>query len=95
MHDDVEAPAARAEALVQLGELSAARQAIEGASVAPGNTATLAELQNPQKRPPILQDPIPADLVDVVQPTPSCLIRKASPATSAVRDGVLQEALQA
>ena len=35
VHDDAEAWAARAEALVQLGELSAARQAFEGASVAP------------------------------------------------------------
>ena len=57
VHDDVEALAARAEALVQLGELSADRQALEGASLAPGNSATLAA---------ILQDPIPADLVDVV-----------------------------
>ena len=73
VHDDVEARAARAEALVQLGELSAARQALEGASVAPGNTATLAELQNPQKRPPILRDPIPPDLVDVVPANPLVL----------------------
>ena len=50
VHDDVDARAACAEALVQLGELSAARQALEGASVAPGNTATLAEVQGRHRR---------------------------------------------
>ena len=39
-----------AEKLVSIGELSAARQALEGASVAPGTLHTLQELTNPEKR---------------------------------------------
>ena len=46
----------RAEALVQMGELSAGRQALEGADVAPGNSATLAQLTNPVRRLPIPRD---------------------------------------
>ena len=42
----------RAHNLVQLGELSAARQALEGANVAPGNLATLRALTNRDRRPP-------------------------------------------
>ena len=38
----------RAKTLVQLGELSAARVALEGAEVAPGTLATLRELTNPR-----------------------------------------------
>ena len=49
--DDVAPRAARAEKLVSMGELSAARQALEGASVAPGALRTLRELTNPEKRP--------------------------------------------
>ena len=39
--DDVERRAARALSLVQIGELSAGREALEGAEVAPGNDRTL------------------------------------------------------
>ena len=49
--DNLEARAARAEALTQMGELSAARLALEGAAVAPGTRATLAALQDPERRP--------------------------------------------
>ena len=38
--DDVQRRAERAHALVQLGELSVGRQALEGASLAPGTDAT-------------------------------------------------------
>ena len=54
IHDATENMAARAEAL------SAPRQALERGAVDPGNTATLAALQNPQRRPPILRDSMPA-----------------------------------
>ena len=50
-HDNVESRAARAEGLVHMGEFSAARQALEGAAVAPGNRETLNALQNPVRRP--------------------------------------------
>ena len=43
--EDVERRAARAEGLVQLGELSAGRQALEGEALAPGNEHTLRQLQ--------------------------------------------------
>ena len=43
-HDDDAKRATRALSLVQVGELSAARQALEGASMAPGTIATLREL---------------------------------------------------
>ena len=54
--------AARAEKLVAMGELSAARQGLEGASVAPDTLRTLQELTNPEKRPAWPQSPIPPDI---------------------------------
>ena len=50
--NDIEVRAARAEALVQIGELSSERQALQGAELAPGNRATLGALRNPERRPP-------------------------------------------
>ena len=52
-HDDDAKRASRALSLVQVGELSAARQALEGASMAPGTIATLRELTHPDRRPPV------------------------------------------
>ena len=66
VRDDLESRAARAEALVQMGELSSARQALEGAVVAPGNDVTLRALQDPSRRPLVLRDPIPDDISNVV-----------------------------
>ena len=51
--DEESARASRALSLVHMGELSAARQALEGASVAPGNLATLGMLTDPTRRPPV------------------------------------------
>ena len=53
--DDVEKRTLRAELLVQVGELSAARQALEGAALAPGNQATLDALTDATRRPPHLR----------------------------------------
>ena len=50
--DDITRRAARALALVQMGELSAGRQALEGADLAPGNMETLRELRDPVRRQP-------------------------------------------
>ena len=50
--DSVEKRAERAQALVELGELSSARQALEGATCAPGDDMTRAALTNPARRPP-------------------------------------------
>ena len=65
-HDDLESRAAWAEALVQMEELSSARQAFEGAAVLLGNGATLTALQNPSRRPSVLRDPSPDDILNVV-----------------------------
>ena len=48
-----------------MGELSAG-QALEGASVAPGNRETLNQLQDPVRRPPVMRDPHPAANTKVV-----------------------------
>ena len=60
----------RAEGLVQMGELSAGRQALEGTSLAPGNRPTLDALQDPQRRPPDPRDPIPRLVLDFVLEVP-------------------------
>ena len=54
----------KAQALVHLGELSSARQALKGAAVAPGSQETLSTLSDPCKRPPLLQDPLPGMRTD-------------------------------
>ena len=46
-----EQAADRAQALVQLGELSAARQVLTSPGLAPGTPATLNELRNEERRP--------------------------------------------
>ena len=56
--DDLESRAAQAEALVQMGGLSAARQ------------ATRSALQNLAKRLPVLRDPIPANVMNMMPATP-------------------------
>ena len=71
--DDQESRAVRAEALVQMGELSFARQALEGVAVAPGNEETRAALQNPERRPPCLLDPIPPDILNAAPIEPFVL----------------------
>ena len=50
--DDLERRAGRALSLVQMGELSAGRQALERAPVAPGNRETLNQLRDPVRRLP-------------------------------------------
>ena len=60
--DSVKRRAERAFCLAQLGELSSARQALEGDAVAPGNDRTMQALRDPLRRPPAPRDPLPADL---------------------------------
>ena len=62
--DDIQRRADRAQVLVQLGELSAGRHALEGASIAPGNQATLDALRDVRKRPPVPREPLPDDLFE-------------------------------
>ena len=54
----------RVEHMVCMGELSAARMALDGDAIAPGNDATLQALQDPLKRPPAPREPLPRDVQD-------------------------------
>ena len=66
--DDIQRRADRVQVLVQLGELSAGRHALEGASIAPGNQATLDALTDVGKRPPVPREPLPDDLFERRRP---------------------------
>ena len=61
--DPVEHRAERAHNLIQMGELSAARQALDGDPVAPGNDATLRALRDPQRRPQAPRGPLAPELI--------------------------------
>ena len=62
--EDLEQRAARALALVQMGELSAGRQALEGAELAPGTQQTLESLRDPNRRPPRTVDALPVRIME-------------------------------
>ena len=64
--DDLEQRAVRAEMLVHYGELSSARQALEGAALAPGNQETLNALTDASRRPAQPRDPLPERLLNSV-----------------------------
>ena len=53
--------------MVQMGELSSARQALEGAELAPGTPATAA-FRDTTRRPDCPRDSIPPALMDLVPP---------------------------
>ena len=57
--DDVEQRARRAFHMVQLGEVSAGRQALDGACLAPGDLKTQKALEDPTRRSPVPRDPLP------------------------------------
>ena len=52
----------QAETLIQMGELSSARQALEGADLAKGDRRTLGLLADVNRRPDRPRDPIPEEL---------------------------------
>ena len=58
--DTVEKRGAKAERLVQLGEISASR---ESGKVAPGTLATLRALTDADRRPPVPREPLPEALL--------------------------------
>ena len=58
-----QAKAAKATRLVQLGELSAAARALTAEPLAPGTAETLAELRDPERRPPDIQVPLSPELL--------------------------------
>ena len=65
--------ATRALSLVQDGRLSAARQALEGASLAPGNLATLGMLTDPTRRPPVPRSALSQEVRDTEPAEPVAL----------------------
>ena len=68
--DDLERRAARAQMMVQLGELSAGRQALEAAEIAPGTLPTLQAFRDPSRRPPRPREDIPRELLEFEPATP-------------------------
>ena len=64
VEDEMERRVDRVDALVHMGELSSARQALEGATFALGTEATLNALRDPAKRPPEPRAPLPRELVN-------------------------------
>ena len=64
--DEVAKRSDRVQSFVQIGELSAARQALEGAAVARGTEATRAALTDPAKRPPDPREFPPRQLAKTV-----------------------------
>ena len=71
--DGIQKRVDRAHNLVQLGELSAARQALEGANVAPGNLATLRALTNRDRRPPFARQDLSQEILHSEQAEPFVL----------------------
>ena len=47
-----------------MGELSAARHALEGDPIAPGNRQTLSALQDPERRPPVPRKALQASIIN-------------------------------
>ena len=78
--DDLAKRAERAVTLVQMGEVSRARQALEGAQLAPGTLDTLRALTDPRKRPPVPREVL------------SRRIQQFQPREQFVLDAVQQEA---
>ena len=68
--DEVEKRVERVEALVSMGEISAARQAVEGSPFAPDNQDTLDTFMDEYRRPPVPRDPIPEDVLRSVPDRP-------------------------
>ena len=68
--DIVEKRVEWAEALISMGEISAARHALEGSPVAPGNEDTLNALRDEDRRPPVPRDPILEEIVRTVPARP-------------------------
>ena len=64
--DEEEGRSDRARSLVQMGESSAAREALEAAPVAPGTMATLGKLTDPRRRPPLLREELCQEVVNSV-----------------------------
>ena len=67
--DESERRARRAHTLVQLGEVSAGRAALESAELAPGSEETRCELTDPRRRPSRAREPIAQHILNHVPDT--------------------------
>ena len=74
--NDLERRAKRAELLVGMGELPSARQALEGAELAPGTNETLQMLSDHSRRPPEIREPLPVEVTNHVPEVPFELSEK-------------------
>ena len=100
-HDYDVKRATRALSLVQVGELSAARQVLEGASMAPGTIAILRELTDPHRRPPVPREEMtrvvaeaqPAERFQVVSEEFLICVRKARRGAAAGLSGMTSDHL--
>ena len=72
----MEQRATRAETLTQLGELSSAREALDGCETAPGTTTTLDALKDERRRPALPRAPLPRDVMDFEPDVPFQLDEK-------------------
>ena len=61
--------------MVQLGEVSGGRQALEGASLAAGDEKTLNALSDPTRRPAVPRDRVPDDIIGLSPKNRSCWTR--------------------
>ena len=71
--DDIQKRVRRAFHMVQLGEVSAGRQALEGASLAAGDQKTLNALRDPTRRPAVSRDSVPDDIAGLQPEEPFVL----------------------
>ena len=62
--DELEVRASQALHLCQLGELTTTRQALDGATVAPGDLATLRGLTDPDRRPTLQRVPLSREVIE-------------------------------
>ena len=60
--DNVEERVRKAHHMIQLGEVSAGRQALEGASLATGDERILKALKDPARRPALPRNPVPHEI---------------------------------
>ena len=75
-----------------MGELSAARQVLESADLAPGNNATHRALTRQDRRPALPREPPPRELMERVPERPFLLDDEKLRRTSGVREEVQHQA---
>ena len=85
--DDLEQRAARAEMLVHFWGVTPARQALDGAAVAPGNQATLNSVTDNSRRLAQPRDPLPERLLNSVPEVKFQLVGSILPTSLLLEEG--------